>query len=227
MIIITGASRGIGKYLLTHYVKKGEQVLGIANSTIPDDEICQYYYQLDIRSENAVKHFVNGHADKWNNIILINAAGISYSAFAHKTDMEQWREVIDTNLIWLFSVIKEVLPIMRNNNYGRIINLSSVVAQRGVAGTSAYASSKSALWGLTKTLAVENASKNITVNNINLGYFNIGMIDRVPQQLLTTIIDNIPAKRLGNPEEILNSIDYIISTAYLNGSSIDLNGGLF
>ncbi|WP_158542191.1 SDR family NAD(P)-dependent oxidoreductase [Pedobacter chinensis] len=226
MIIITGASRGIGKYLLHYFVNRGEEnVIGICNNTIPDSNLA-HYYKLNLKNDTEIKNFI-AQNDGINQLTLINAAGISYNAFAHKADLESWIEVIETNLIGLFNLTRHLLPIMRSNNYGRIINFSSVVAQQGVAGTSAYAASKAALWGLTKTLAAENASKNITVNNINLGYFNIGMIDQVPESILTQIIAQVPAKRLGDPTEILSTIKYMIETPYLNGASIDLNGGLF
>jgi acetoacetyl-CoA reductase/3-oxoacyl-[acyl-carrier protein] reductase len=183
--------------------------------------------RLDISKEEEVNGFFQDYKDKLNNLILINAAGISYNSLAHKADISLWKEVIDTNLVGLFNLVRLVLPIMRNDNYGRIINLSSVVAQQGVAGTTAYAASKAALWGLCRSLAVENGNKGITANNINLGYFDIGMIEQVPEKIKDDIIKKIPVKRLGTPEEIFFTVEYIIDTAYLNGTSIDLNGGLY
>ncbi|MXV16696.1 SDR family NAD(P)-dependent oxidoreductase [Hufsiella ginkgonis] len=226
MYIITGASRGIGKFLLQHYLGQGEEVIGFYNNTLPDQHNgC--YYKVDITHPAEVTAFFAGHKDRLKNIRVINAAGIAYSAFAHKADITKWKEVIDTNLVGLFNVISGVLPFMREENYGRIVNFSSVVALQGVMGTSAYAASKAALSGLSKSLAVENGMKNITINNINLGYFNIGMIEQVPQDKLSQIIEKIPANRLGDPVDILSTVDYMIRTSYLNGSSIDLNGGLF
>lgn len=225
MIIITGASRGIGKYLLNHYKREGKDVIGLYNATKPEvNRDC--YHKVDVTRDDEITSFLNS-CPQLNNIVLINAAGISYNAFAHKADMDLWRDVIDTNVVGLFNFTRHLLPIMRNDNYGRVINFSSVVAQHGVMGTSAYAASKSALWGLSKALAIENGSKNITVNTINPGYFNIGMINEVPDDLLNSIIQKIPAKRLGDPAELLSTVNYIIENAYLNGATIDLNGGLF
>jgi acetoacetyl-CoA reductase/3-oxoacyl-[acyl-carrier protein] reductase len=116
---------------------------------------------------------------------------------------------------------------MREQGYGRIINFSSVVAQKGIPGTSAYAASKAALWGLTKSIAVENASKGITINNLNLGYFDIGMIKDVPDEMLSIIKKSIPQQKLGEPENILKAVEFLINADYMTGSSIDLNGGLF
>ena len=116
---------------------------------------------------------------------------------------------------------------MRKKRYGRIILFSSVVPQIGVPGTSAYSASKAGLWGLTKTVAIENATYGITINTVNLGYFNIGMIKDVPTELLNKIIISIPMEKLGDPINILKTVEYLISTDYITGSQINLNGGLY
>lgn len=224
MIIITSASRGIGKFLFEEFKKEGKEVIGFYNNTTPDN--LENYYKIDITKNEEIILFFKKFEKQLSFLTLINTAGISYNSFGHKAELEKWKEVLDVNLISLFSLINLSLPIMREENYGRIINFSSVVAQKGVVGTSAYATSKSALWGMSKSIAAENASKNISINNINLGYFDIGMIEQVPQDYLKTLIDSIPAKRLGNPNEIYSTVKYIIDTEYLNGTSIDLNGGL-
>lgn len=226
MIIITGASRGIGKFLMDHFLNEGNEVIGFYNATEPTSNT-EYYYKLDISNDEAINDFITNYGSKLTNIILINAAGISYNMMAHKADMLSWKKVIETNVFGLFNLTKSLLTTMRNDNYGRVINFSSVVAQQGVAGTTAYATSKAALWGLTKSLTIENASRNISINNINLGYFDIGMIEQVPDNIKEGILQKIPAKRLGEPKEILSTINFIINTPYLNGASIDLNGGLF
>lgn len=225
MIIITSASRGIGKFLFDKFKSEGKEVIGFYNSTIPEGDV-RNMYKVDITKEEEVLNFFNENQALLHNIILINTAGISYNSFGHKADLDRWKDVFDVNLIGAFNMIRLSLTKMREDNYGRIINFSSVVAQKGIPGTSAYASSKAALWGMSKSLAVENGNKNVTINNINLGYFNIGMIEQVPADYLENLIQSIPAKRLGKPEEILSAVNFIIETAYLNGSSIDLNGGL-
>lgn len=144
----------------------------------------------------------------------------------HKFDLRKWKEVIDTNLNGTFNMIHAVIPRMRESGYGRIINFSSVVAQIGVPGTSAYASSKAALWGLTKAVAVENAMKGITANSLNLGYFDIGMIKEVPEDYKKSILAKIPNGHLGDPRDIYEAVRFIMNCGYLNGVSIDLNGGL-
>lgn len=226
MYLITGASRGIGKLLFDNFSKRGEICHGTYFSS-PDTKH-NNLSKVDVRSfEDASKWITKVVEESKNDrLVLINCAGITYNAFGHKSDLEQWKNVIEVNLIGSFNMIRAVLPYMREVNFGRIINLSSVVAQKGVPGTSAYAASKSGLWGMSNALSVENAGKNITINSINLGYFDIGMIDQVPTDNLKSLIDTIPIKRLGEPANIINTVDYIVDNTDLCGASIDVNGGL-
>jgi NAD(P)-dependent dehydrogenase (short-subunit alcohol dehydrogenase family) len=222
MIIISGASGKIGNYLTKKYCLK-ETVFGTYYSGTRRDDL----YYVDICDYSSVIKFYEQIESKLEKITLINCAGISYNSFAHKSDPAEWRRVVETNLFGIYHMIRAFLPIMRIQNYGRIINLSSVVVQKATPGISAYAASKSALLGLIKTLCVENGSKNITINNINLGYSKIGMgVDDVPLLYQDIIKSQIPSKEFCGPEDIYNTVEYIRSTKYLNGSSIDLNGGL-
>lgn len=227
MIIITGASRGIGRYLFDSFVKAGEEVVGTYLSTKPNFSKNNMFFQVDVANYCSVEQFFHKIKDNLNQITLINCAAISYNAFCHKANPVEWKKVIDINLIGTFHVIRAFLPTMREQEYGRIINFSSVVAQKGTLGASAYAASKSALWGLSKSLAHENGSKGITVNNINLGYTSLGMgIEQVPENYQRLIIQQIPVNRFCTPHEIFNTVNFIRNTPYINGISIDLNGGL-
>ncbi len=226
MYLITGASRGIGKLLFENFSKRGEICYGTYYSS-PSKK--NNLSKVDVRSFEDVSNWVNEILDESESdkLVLINCAGITYNSFGHKSDLIKWQNVIEVNLIGCFNCIRAILPHMRKANYGRIINLSSIVAQKGIPGTSAYAASKSGLWGMTKALSAENAEKNITINSINLGYFDIGMIDQVPTKNLEDLVDNIPVKRLGKPKNIIKTVDYIIENTDLCGASIDVNGGLF
>jgi NAD(P)-dependent dehydrogenase (short-subunit alcohol dehydrogenase family) len=225
MIIITGASGGIGSFLMNEFIKNNVEVRGIYNSTEPSLNR-ELMYKADITDTNEISKFIEEIGVDLKNVILINCAGSNYNAFAHKADPVIWASLIQINLIGTFNMINALLPTMRSQNYGRIINIASVVAQKGVAGTSAYAASKSGLWGMTKAIAAENSSKGITINNLNLGYFQIGMIDDIPEALQEQIKSTIPARDFGNPKDILNSINYLVETHYITGTSIDVNGGL-
>lgn len=225
MILITGASRGIGEYLFDKLTSSGEIVFGTYNKTQPDECKSKMFSSVQIEDLASVQNWINSIKKK-SELVLINCAGINYNCFSHKVQMDEWRKVINVNLIGTFNVIHTILPFMRNEGFGRIINLSSVVAQSGVIGTSAYATSKSGLNGLIKTVAKENASKGIMINNINLGYFDIGMINEVPEAHRNLIKKEIPTGKLGDPVNILYAVQFLIKTDYITGSSIDINGGL-
>lgn len=226
-VLITGASRGIGLFLIQKMKSSGHDVYGSYNLTEPDEALITFFSQIDLTDDNQVAAWVSSVIKPEDRLVLINCAGTNYSAFAHKASVEKWKQVIDINLIGPFRAINAVLPFMRESGFGRIINFSSVVAQKGIPGTSAYAASKAALWGMTKSIAVENASKGITINNLNLGYFDIGMIKDVPEEVLSVIKKSIPQQKLGDPENILKAVNFLIHTDYITGSSIDMNGGLF
>lgn len=228
MILITGASKGIGRYLFTCFKQDGFNVIGTYNSTTMGlDEDMNAYYKVDVSDSKAVEEMIASVKNSLFQIVLLNCAGISYNSFAHKADIELWGRVIDVNLKGSFNVIHEVLPLMREQGYGRIISFSSVIAYLPTPGVSAYAASKAGLLGLTKSLAAENASKGITVNAINLGYVNMGMgINDVPSVYQEKIKAQIPAGRFCEPEEVYSTVKYLIQTEYVNGSAIDINGGL-
>ncbi len=227
-IFITGAAKGIGRYLLNTYSQCEDVIVyGTYSSTLPD---CYFesYTKLDITDEESVYKWVHDNASAEDEIVLINCAGINYNALARKTDIEKWKRAIDVNLVGTFNVISKFLPLMYEKKYGRIINLSSVVAQSGIAGTTAYAASKAALWGMSKSLAKENAKHGITVNTLNLGYFSVGMtLSDVPEHMLEPILKTIPCNEFGDPVNIYNAINYLIDSPYTNGSTIDINGGLY
>lgn len=224
MIIITGITGGIGNFLFHQFSKSGEEIIGTYHLNKPEGEIFKNAIQLDITDFKQVEKFISSiHA---KNITLINCAGVSANAFAHKSSMEEWTNVINVNLIGTFQLIRATLPLMREQNFGRIINLSSIVSQTGVMGTSAYAASKAGINGMIKSIALENAQKGITINNINLGYFKVGMINTVPLEIQEKIKSKIASNEFGDPENVFSTIQYIRNTPYLNGACLDLNGGL-
>jgi len=223
MVIIIGASRGIGKYLFEKFKSLDFQIIGTYNSTFSNSKGLS---KVDVTDFNQVSDWIEKEKASINNITLINCAGISYNSFAHKSDPAKWKNVIDVNLIGSYNCIRALLPLMRAQKFGRIINFASVVASKATPGISAYAASKSALWGMTKSLAQENAALNITINNINMGYSRIGMIEQVPNEFLEAIVKQIPANKLCEPEDIFRTITYLMECSYINGASIDLNGGL-
>ena len=228
MIIVTGASRGIGKFLFES-LKSSDKVIGTYLSTKPESiKDLDFLYKVDVSKYESVAQFINVIKNDLTEIVLLNCAGISYNSFTHKSDPEKWKKVIDVNLIGTYHMIRAILPIMREQNYGRIINFSSVIAQKGTPGVSAYAASKAGLWGMTHSLAQENGSMGITVNNINLGYVSLGMgVEQVPLSFQDSIKNQIPSGLFCEPNDVYNTVRFLINTPYVNGTSIDLNGGLF
>jgi|TARA_B110000037_G_scaffold222390_1_gene296989 NAD(P)-dependent dehydrogenase (short-subunit alcohol dehydrogenase family) len=227
MIIITGASSGVGKFLFDTYTELGEEVYGTYNKSVPETTKHNgHYNKVDIVKYDEVENWIKS-ISLLKDIVLINCAGITYNAFAHKADVELWKNVIDVNLTGTYNVIRTILPLMREDNFGRIINFSSVVAQKATPGISAYAASKSALWGMAKSISIENASKGITINNINLGYSELGMIKQVPEKYKAAIKAGIPSGEFCQKEDVFKCVEFVRKNNYLNGSSIDLNGGIF
>jgi acetoacetyl-CoA reductase/3-oxoacyl-[acyl-carrier protein] reductase len=227
MIIISGASGSIGGFLLKKYSEKNENILGTWHNKKPDRVKGKYCKQVDIRNYDAVNELIQNASESMKDITLINCAGITYNSFLHKSDPDEWRNVIEVNLIGAYNFIRVLLPFMREQKFGRIINFSSVIAQKPTRGVSSYAASKAALWGLVKTVSAENGSLNITANNINLGYAQLGMgINEVPDKIKDLISSQIPSGEFCTPEDIFETVEYIRKTPYLNGASIDLNGGL-
>lgn len=229
-ILIIGSSGGLGQVISSWFAEKGYN-LALHYLThepkISGDQIKKY--KADITKENEIKKLIENVVSDFGKIdAVINNAGVSKSEISWKTSSENWEHTLAVNLNGPFYVSKYVLPYMRENGFGRIVFMSSIVAQTGFIGTSAYAASKAGLIGLTKTLAKEVASKNITVNAIAPGYFSAGMINDVTPELQDQLKKQIPVGALGKPEEIAALIEYIISenASYLTGQTLGLNGGL-
>jgi NAD(P)-dependent dehydrogenase (short-subunit alcohol dehydrogenase family) len=231
MIIITGISGGIGKFIGQQFsVINEEEIVGIYNIEKPEPSDLTRrinFIQGDLANEADVENLIKQLGENAMEIKLFHCAGVTKNGMSHKTSFSDWQKVISANLDSAFLLAKHLLPIMREQLYGKIIFLSSVVPQIGVMGTAGYSSAKAGLWGLMKTLAKENATKNITVNTLNLGYFNIGMIKEVPQEALKEIIAAIPCKKLGDPVDIFSAIKFIFESTYMTGTSININGGLY
>lgn len=231
VVLLTGASGGMGYELAKELAAKG-YILALHGHTgqiaIPENDKLAHFYG-ELSDESSCEQLVQNLMKRFGRIdVLINNAGISRSSMSWKTSMESWRETMTINLDVPFYIAKHVIPLMRERSWGRIINISSVVGQTGAIGTAAYAASKAGLIGLSKTLAKETAPFNITVNALALGYYNVGMIRDVPEEMQKEIIRQIPLKRLGDPATVSKTIELLISEegGYITGQVLNLNGGL-
>lgn len=235
-ILLIGSSGGIGKELTRHFESAGHNLALHYFSNKPEvsniggGKGTKRTYQADITKEADVAAMVAAVKKDFGSIdVVINNAGISISEISWKLQLNNWDNTIGVNLTGPFLVSKHVIPVMREKKFGRIIFVSSVVAQTGFVGTAAYAASKAGLLGLTHSLAKELGTNGITVNAIALGYYNVGMIQDVPDDLRQDLIKQIPTGKLGTPQELGALIDYVISepAAYLTGQTLNLNGGLY
>jgi Dehydrogenases with different specificities (related to short-chain alcohol dehydrogenases) len=186
--------------------------------------------KMDVTSENDIQSANKLIRDKFGiTTILINNAGVTKDNLLMRMSSEEWNDVIDTNLNSLYRVTKEFIREMMKQKTGRIINISSVVGMSGNAGQSNYSSSKSAIYGFTKSLAKEVASRNITVNAISPGFIETDMTDKLSDEQKQAIISAIPLSRMGSAKDIADITLFLASdsASYITGENINVNGGLY
>ena len=235
VVLVTGGTRGIGASISKILKNNGYNVIANYNS---NDQVASEFKEengidvmkCDVSNYDSCKQMVDKIKETYGNIeILINNAGITKDAPLHKMQKEAWEKVINTNLNSIFNLTSNVINDMRDNNFGRIIHISSVNGQKGQFGQTNYAATKSALIGFSKSLALESASKGITSNVIAPGYINTEMVAAIREDILSKIIDTIPSKRLGHSEEIAEMVLYLVSkkASYINGATLSINGGLW
>jgi acetoacetyl-CoA reductase len=232
--VVTGGTRGIGAAISKALQKAGYKV---AANYAGNEEAAQKFkaetgipvYKWDVSSyEACAAGLKQVEADLGPIDVLVNNAGITRDTMFHRMKPEQWTAVINTNLNSLFNMCRPVIEGMRERKFGRIINVSSINAQKGQVGQSNYSASKAGEIGFTKALAQENARNGITVNAICPGYINTEMVQAVPKDVLEkNIIPQIPAGRLGEPEEIGRCVVFLAAdeAGYITGSTLSANGG--
>lgn len=184
----------------------------------------------DISNFEDCEALVNSVKERFGRIdVLVNNAGVTCDSSFKKMTSEQWQHVIDSNLTGVFNMTRNILPVMLEQGYGRIVNISSINGRKGQFGQCNYAATKSALYGFSKSLALEVASKGVTVNTISPGYTQTSMLDTVKEDVLNEIIANIPVGRLAKPEEIAAGVAFLASSeaAFITGANLDINGGQY
>lgn len=233
--IITGSSVGLGAHIANSLTKSGfNVVINYSKRKTDAENLAKKLSQTG--SVKVIRGDVSKFADakaviaktikQFGRIdVLVNNAGIHVDETVLNMNLKSWEKVIDTNLNGTFNFSKAVLPQMKEQQFGRIINISSFTAFKGVVGAANYAASKAGIIGFTKSLAKEIAKYGITVNAIAPGYFDIGMFNDFDQKTKKKIINDIPLKRLGQPEEISELINILISSSYLTGQVFVLDGG--
>ncbi len=231
--VVTGGTRGIGKAISIALKDAGYQVAATYRNN--DEKAKAFSEQTGI------------HTYKWNVVdsescregieqiekelgpidVLVNNAGITRDRFFHKMTDDDWHDVTQTNLNSCFTMCRSLINPMRERGFGRIINISSINGQAGQMGQVNYSAAKAGIIGFTKALALENATKGITVNAIAPGYISTEMTEAIPEKVRDSIVSKIPVGRMGKPEEIARAVLFLADDqgSFITGSTLSLNGG--
>ncbi|WP_349256961.1 3-oxoacyl-ACP reductase family protein [Salinisphaera sp.] len=237
--IVTGGSRGIGEYIALQLARRGANVaIGYRSRKAEADSVVNKMkaqsvkamaIQADMAQMQEARTLIKQVNEQWGHIdILINNAGITRDKTMKKLTDEDWKAVLDTNLGSVYATCSEVWPIMIEQNYGRIINITSFVGQIGNFGQANYAASKGGIIAFTKTMALEMARYNITVNAIAPGFVETEMLAQVPDKIREKILARVPMGRFAHPDEIARAVAFIAAEGdYITGQQINVNGGVY
>ncbi len=238
-VVISGASRGIGKAVSTAFLKQGATVIGVyAGNRAAADAFLQeasefdgtlQLHQCDVADADQVERFFQKVEEEFETIdILVNNAGIRRDKLLALMDQESWQKVIDINLTGTFCMCRSAVLLMMKQKYGRIINITSPVATIGFAGQTNYGASKAGQIGLTRSLCKETARKKITVNCVSPGFIDTELIDDLSPEQLKEYKKVVPMRRFGKVTEVADAVLFLASrkASYITGTVLDVNGGL-
>ena len=234
-ILITGASGGIGKELVKKFVSLGGNVLGTGTKTEKLDSLKKEFptikvKKFDIGEHSQVEEFIDNVSLELGGLdILINNAGTNVDNLSLRMKDEEWKKVIDINLNSTFLLTKYSIKKMLKNKFGRIVNVTSVVGHTGNLGQSNYSASKAGIIGMTKSLAIEYAKKNITVNCVSPGFIVSDMTMNIAEKIRLYLTSRIPMGKLGTGEDVANCVAFLSSdqASYVTGETMHVNGGMY
>ena len=234
--VITGATGGIGNSITEMFHNQGAKILG-TGTNIDKLEALKKNFQgillqkFDMSKHDEIERFVDEACDQLGGCpeILINNAGITKDNLSLRMSHDEWKQVIDINLTSTFLLCKYFLKKMIKNKSGKIVNITSIVGHTGNVGQANYAASKSGIIGMSKSLALEYAKKNININCISPGFIKTNMTDKIDQKFKELIIAKIPSNKLGEPSDVANVVAFLSSemSDYITGETIHVNGGMY
>ena len=234
-ILITGATGGIGNALVKKFLSLEGTVLATGTNTEKLDSLKKKFpninvLKFDISDHSKIEEFIENVTSQLVGLdILVNNAGINMDNLSLRMKDDEWKKVIDLNLGSTFFLCKYGIKKMLKNKYGRIVNITSVVGHTGNLGQSNYAASKAAIVGMSKSLAIEYAKKNITINCVSPGFIQSKMTDDIVESIKAVLTLRIPMAKLGKGEDVANTVAFLSSDAasYITGQTIHVNGGMY
>ena len=233
-ILITGATGGIGGALVKKFISLGGSVFGTGTKSEKLDLLKKNnpnvkVEKFNLSEHNKIENFINKVISDLGGLdILINNAGVNMDNLSLRMKDDEWKKVIDVNLTSTFLLSKYSIKNMLKNKYGRVVNITSIVGHTGNLGQSNYSASKSGIIGMSKSLAIEYAKKNITVNCVSPGFIVSDMTEAIAEKVKTNLISRIPMAKLGTSEDVSNCVAFLSSdlASYVTGETIHVNGGM-
>ena len=234
-ILVTGATGGIGGAIIRKFLSLNASVLGTGTNLeklnlLKNEFPSLLTEQFDISQHEKIDEFIERVFSNLGGLdILVNNAGITKDNLSLRMKSNEWQKVIDINLTSTFYLCKSAIKKMLKNKFGRIVNITSIVGHTGNVGQVNYSASKSGVVALSKSLAIEYAKKNITVNCVSPGFIKTNMTDNISEKFKSELISRIPMNRLGSGEDISNTIAFLSSelSSYITGETIHVNGGMY
>ena len=234
-ILITGATGGIGKALVKKFVSLEGNVLATGTKTEKLNALKEEFpniniLKFDISDHTKIEEFIENTSSQLAGLdVLVNNAGINMDNLSLRMKDEEWKKVIDVNLGATFFLCKHAIKKMLKNKYGRIVNITSIVGHTGNLGQANYAASKAAIIGMSKSLAIEYAKKNITINCVSPGFIQSNMTDKIVESIKAVLKSRIPMSKLGTGEDVSNTVAFLSSDAasYITGQTLHVNGGMY
>ncbi len=234
-ILITGATGGIGKSMVKKFVSLSGHVLATGTKLENLENLKKEFptikiLKFDISDHDKIEEFIeNANSELKGLDVLVNNAGKNMDNLSLRMKIDEWKKIIDINLTSTFLLSKNAIKKMLKTKYGKIVNITSIVGHTGNLGQSNYSASKAGIIGMSKSLAIEYAKKNINVNCVSPGFIQSKMTDNIAENIRTMLTSKIPMSKLGTGDDVANTVAFLASDAasYITGETIHVNGGMY